>query len=86
MRSKKNIWMRIPIFFVSGIILYVWMFFTLIFSIVQLVLMLTENKKEKEFLHFSSLFINQGSCYFKYISFLSEEKPFPWGKMEKGRK
>ena len=83
MKSKRNIWMRIPIFIVSGVILYVWMFFTLIFSIVQLVLMLTENKKEKEFLNINSMFSGQVYTYFKYISFLSEEKPFPWGKIKK---
>jgi hypothetical protein len=86
MKHKKSVWMRIPIFIVSGAILYVWMFFTLIFSLVQLVLMLAEGRKEKEFVNFSSLFISQISCYFKYISFISEEKPFPWGKLKKGKK
>jgi hypothetical protein len=86
MKSKRNLWMRIPIFIVSGIILHVWGCFVLIFSLVQLILQLLGNKKEKEFLHISSMFSTQIYIFFKYISFLSEEKPFPWGKLGKGKK
>jgi hypothetical protein len=86
MKSKRNIWMRIPVFILSGAILYVWGFFVLIFSLVQLVLMLTEKKKEKEILNISSMFSNQVYCFFKYISFISEEKPFPFGEIKKGKK
>jgi len=81
--NKKNIWMRIPVFLLSGMILHVWGFFVLIFSIVQFVLILTERKTEKEFLNISSMFCSQIYCFFKYITFLSEEKPFPWGKLKK---
>jgi Domain of unknown function (DUF4389) len=86
MKSKRNIWMRIPVFILSGMILYVGGFFVLIFSLVQLVLMLTEKKKEKEILNISSMFSNQVYCFFKYISFISEEKPFPFGEIKKGKK
>lgn len=86
MKNKKSVWMRIPIFIVSGIILHVWGCFVLIFSLVQLVLLLVGEKKEKEFSNFSSLFSNQIYIFFKYITFLSEKKPFPWGKLGKGKK
>jgi hypothetical protein len=86
MKSKRNIWMRIPVFIVSGMIVYVWGFFVLIFSLVQLILILTERKKEKEILNISSMFSNQIYCFFKYISFISEEKPFPFEKIKKGKK
>ena len=81
--NKKELWMRIPVFILSGFILYVWGFFVLIFSLVQLVVLLTEGKKEKEFSHISSMFSNQIYIFFKYITFLSNERPFPFRKLKK---
>jgi hypothetical protein len=81
--NKKELWMRIPVFILSGIILHVWGFFVLIFSLAQLVLLLIDGKKEKEFTHISSMFSNQIYTFFKYITFLSDERPFPFSKMKK---
>jgi hypothetical protein len=83
MKSKREIWMRIPVFILSGMILHVWGFFILIFSLVQLLLLLLENKKEKEFVKISSMFSSQIYIFFKYITFLSEKKPFPFEKINK---
>jgi len=83
MKNKRDIWMRIPVFILSGMILYVLGFFILIFSLVQLVLLLLEKKKEKEFVRISSIFSNQIYIFFKYITFLSEKQPFPFGKIKK---
>jgi len=83
MKDKKDIWMRIPIFIVSGAILHVWAFFILIFSLVQLVLLLLGNKKEKELSKMSSMFCDQAYCFFRYITFMSEEKPFPFGQIKR---
>ncbi|MFA5071454.1 MAG: DUF4389 domain-containing protein [Candidatus Pacearchaeota archaeon] len=81
--NKKELWMRIPVFILSGVILYVWGFFILIFALAQLVLLLVEGKKEKEFAHISFMFSNQIYTFFKYITFLSDERPFPFSKMKK---
>ena len=81
--KNRGIWMRIPVFIISGAILYVWGFFTLIFSLIQLILLLLGEKKEKELLNMSSMFSSQIYCFFKYISFISKEKPFPFGEIKK---
>lgn len=81
--NRRELWMRIPVFILSGVILYVWGFFVLIFSLAQLVLLLVEGKKEKEFTHISSIFSNQIYIFFKYITFLSDERPFPFSKIKK---
>jgi len=75
--------MRIPVFILSGMILHVWGFFILIFSLVQLVLLLVGDKKEEEFTSISRKFSNQIYFFFKYITFLSEKKPFPFEKIKK---
>ncbi|VVB83512.1 Uncharacterised protein [uncultured archaeon] len=80
MKRKKSVWMRIPIFIVSGAILHIWGFFACIFALVQMILMLAGKKKEKELLRINAMFSSQIYIFFKYISFLSEKKPFPFGK------
>jgi len=86
MKNKRDIWMRIPVFILSGAIIHVWAFFICIFALVQLILKLLGEKQEAEFTHISSMFCNQVYIFFKYITFLSEEKPFPWGKLENKKK
>lgn len=86
MKSKKSVWMRIPVFIVSGIILKVWLCFILIFALVQFILLLVGKKKEKEFLNISGMFSEQVYCFFRYIAFVSEEKPFPFSELKKRKR
>lgn len=85
MVSKKEVWMRIPIGIVSGVILKVWSCFVFVFALVQFILLLLD-KKEKEFSNMFSLFAEQVYCFFKYITFISEEKPFPFSELKRAKK
>jgi len=58
----------------------------LIFALVQFILILLEKKREEEFSKMFSLFSEQIYCFFKYITFISEEKPFPFSALKKGKK
>lgn len=79
----KNVWMRIPVFIISGVILYVWGFFVLCFCIAQFVIILVEDKKSKELVHLCRLFNIQAYDFMNYITFVSERRPFPFGPLEK---
>ncbi|MCX6751032.1 MAG: DUF4389 domain-containing protein [Candidatus Pacearchaeota archaeon] len=81
--EKKEVWMRIPIFIISGFILEVWGFFILIFALVQFILLLVENKKNKELLRMCNMYIIQLYVFMRYIAFLSDKRPFPFGDLEK---
>lgn len=80
--ERKEAWMRIPIAIVSGFILYVWGFFIFIFAIVQLVLILIEGKKNKDLLKMSNTYLVQLYIFVKYITFISNERPFPFGDIK----
>jgi len=84
--ERKEAWMRIPICIVSGFILEVWGFFVFIFAIVQLILVLVEGKKNKEFLEMCKNYVAQFYVYIKYITFISNERPFPFGELVKFEK
>ncbi len=79
--ERKEAWMRIPICIVSGFILEVWGFFILIFAIVQLIMVLVEGKKNKEFLSLCKNYVAQLYVFVKYITFISNERPFPFGDL-----
>lgn len=81
--DKGEVWMRLPVFIVSGIILNVWGFFILCFAIAQLILILLEGKRNKELLEMCNIYLIQLYVFIKYVVFLSEERPFPFGDLKK---
>jgi len=81
--KKRETWMRIPIFFVSGFILDIWGFFILIFALVQFILLLAEKKTNNELSRMCSVYLIQLYTFMKYITFLSDKRPFPFGNLEK---
>lgn len=82
-KDRKDTLMRIPIFIVSGIILYVWGFFILCFALIQLILILSKNKRNKELLRMSDVYLVQLYIFVRYITFLSYTKPFPFEELKK---
>ncbi|MFA5764439.1 MAG: DUF4389 domain-containing protein [archaeon] len=82
-QSKKEAWMRIPVFIVSGFILHVWGCFILIFALVQLILILAKERKEKELSRMCNVYLIQLYIFVKYITFLSDKRPFPFADLEK---
>ena len=81
--ETRGVLMRIPIFIVSGFILNIWGFFICIFSLVQLILILVEKKSNKELLRMCNVYIIQLYIFAKYVTFLSDKRPFPFGDLEK---
>ncbi len=82
-KNKGEVWMRIPVFIISGIILYVWGFFIFCFTIAQFVLILLKGKREKELLKMSNIYLVQLHIFIRYVTFLSDKRPFPFGELEK---
>jgi len=81
--EKKEAWMRIPICIISGFILYVWGFFVLIFALVQFILILSKDKKNKELSRMCDVYLIQLYTFVRYVTFLSDKRPFPFGELEK---
>ncbi len=81
--ERREAWMRIPIAIVSGFILEVWGFFIFCFAIAQLVIILVEGKKNKDLLKMSQVYLIQLYTFVKYITFISNERPFPFEDLKK---
>jgi len=81
--ERKEAWMRIPVAIVSGFILEVWGFFIFCFAIAQLVIILVEGKKNKDLLKMSQVYLIQLYTFVKYITFISNERSFPFEDLKK---
>ena len=81
--ERKEAWMRIIVGIVSGFMLEVWGFFIFCFAIVQFILVLIEGKKNKELLRMSEVYLVQIYTFVRYITFISNERPFPFADLKK---
>jgi hypothetical protein len=81
--ERQEAWMRILVFIVSGIILEVWGFFILVFALVQFILIIVDGKKNKEILEMCKTYVEQVYVFAKYITFISNERPFPFSELVK---
>jgi hypothetical protein len=75
--------MRILICIVSGIILVVWRSFIYILVLVNFIYTLCAGRRLKEVAELSEIWNTQWYIFQRYIIFVSNRRPFPFGKLEK---
>jgi hypothetical protein len=78
MDERKEGLLRILIAFVSGLIFYFWGWLILILTIINLVYVLISKTKIKEFNAFCDEFSKELNVFVKYITFISDDRPFPF--------
>ncbi len=89
-RKKRNermeALMRIFVFIVSGIILVLWRSLIYVLVIINLIYVLISGKRLKELIEMGEFWNAQWHQFWTYIIFASDERPFPFGKLQrKGR-
>ena len=86
MANKKSergeAWMRIVVGIISGIVLYVWFWLIGIFFIINWVYAIFSGKKLKQLAELSEVWNTQVYIYFSYMTFVSNQRPLPFGKLE----
>ena len=75
--------MRIPVAIVTGMILGIWKGLISILIVVNLLVTLFSGKRNKEIAEFCEIWNTQMYVFLKYMSFVSNERPFPFEKMTK---
>ena len=81
--ERKEAWMRIVVGFVSGIVIYVWFWFVAVLFIVNWVYAIFSGKKLKEICRISEIFNTQAYTFARYMTFVSNKRPFPFNNLEK---
>ena len=75
--------MRIIVMIISGFVLLVWRTFTYLLVLINLIYTLFAGKRLKDLAVLSEIWNTQWYIYQRYIIFISNQRPFPFGKLEK---
>jgi len=82
--ERKEALMRIFVFVVSGMILVLWRSLIYILVIINLIYTLIFGRRLKEFVKMGQFWNAQWHQFWTYIIFASNERPFPFGKLQRG--
>lgn len=83
MSERKEALMRLFVGIVTGIILGVWRALIVVFVIMNWIYVLFADKRLKEFAVLSEIWNTQRYVFIRYMIFLTNERPFPFSKLER---
>ncbi len=75
--------MRIVVGLVSGIVLSVWKMIIQVFALVNFFITLFTNKRNKDLAMFSEIWNTQVYMFLRYMTFVSNKRPFPFVSLNK---
>lgn len=81
--ERKEALMRIFVWIISGIILMAWRYFIYVLVIVNLIYTLISGKRLRDLAEMGEVWNTQWYIFQRYILFVSNRRPFPFGKLEK---
>jgi len=77
-KERKNILWRLIVFIISGIVLDIWAYAVAIVLLINWFVVIFSGKRNKELGYFCSLWAMEITRFVKYLSFETNEKPFPF--------
>jgi hypothetical protein len=81
--ERKEAWMRIVVLIVSGIILGLWKALIQIITLVNWIIVIFSGKRSKELAEFSEIWNTQVYVYLRYMTFVTNRRPFPFNSLDK---
>lgn len=81
--ERKEAWFRIIVLIVSGVILAIWRYLVSILSIVNWFITVFSGKRNKELAVFCEYWNTEIYKFVRYITFVSNKRPFPFSDMER---
>jgi len=81
--ERKEAWMRIIVLIVSGIILGIWKSLIQLLGIVHWFIVIFSGKRNKGLAEFSEIWNTQIYVFLRYMTFVTNDRPFPFTKLEK---
>ncbi len=81
--EKKEAWFRIIVAIISGVVLTVWRYLIVILSVINWFIAIFSGKRNKELALFCEYWNTESYRFRLYLTFMTNERPFPFTKMEK---
>jgi hypothetical protein len=85
-KEKKEAWFRILVFIVSGIIIALWKYLVSVLIIVNWFITVFSGKRSKDIADFCEYWNTELYKFTHYITFVSNERPFPFSKLDRMNK
>jgi hypothetical protein len=82
-KERDEAWFRVVVFIVSGVITYVWSYLSFVLIFVNWLLTLITGKRNAELADFIEYWSTQLYRFWRYMSGINNERPFPFGKLDR---
>jgi len=83
MSERSEIFMRIVVAFVTGIILSVWKWLIMVFFVINWIYVLFAGKRLKQLADLSEIWNTQWYVFQRYLLFVTNKRPFPFTSLER---
>ena len=81
--ERKEAWFRIIVAVISGIVLGVWRYLIFVLAIINWLIAIFSGKRNKELAEFSEYWNTELYKYARYLTFVTNVRPFPFSKLER---
>ena len=81
--ERKEAWFRIIVAIISGIILAVWKVLIVMFTVLNWIIVVFSGKRNKSLAELSEYWNTEIYKYVRYLTFVSNKRPFPFSDAER---
>ncbi len=81
--EREEAWFRIIVLIVSGVILAIWRYLVFVLLIINWFITIFSGKRNKELADFSEYWNTEVYKFMRYMTFVSNKRPFPFTNMQK---
>jgi hypothetical protein len=81
--EKKEAWFRLLVLLITGILIALWKFLVIFLAIINWFIAVFSGKRNRDISEFCEYFNTQTYKFLRYITAVSNERPFPFHRLEK---
>jgi len=81
--EREEAWFRILVLIISGILLSIWKVLIQVLAVINWIITIFSGKRNKDLAGFCEYWNTEVYKYIRYITFVSNKKPFPFTNMER---
>jgi hypothetical protein len=81
--ERKEAWFRIIVLIITGIVLGLWKGLIQIIGVISWFIVVFSGKRNKELALFCEYFNTELYKFIRYLTFVSNKRPFPFTKLER---
>ena len=81
--ERKEAWFRIIVAIISGIVLEVWGYLIGVLAFINWIITIFSGKRNKELAMFCEYWNTELYKFSRYLTFVTNERPFPFNSMER---